>query len=328
MKSTFNRKHNKIIAILLLVILSFSCIYGLCGCSAKIKNDGKKALNIVTTIFPLYDFAQNVCGDECEVIQLLKPGTESHSFEPTPQDMITISKADLFIYIGGENDTWIEELLGAMDKRPETLIMMDYIELLEEETAEGMQEERGGHEHEEEAEYDEHIWTSPANAMKMIEVISDKICEMLDDDTLIDAFNANSETYIAEIGEIHEGFEEFFKDNKEPLIFGDRFPFLYFAREYGVEYYAAFPGCYAGSEPSAKTMSFLINKASELHTLKVYYIEFSNVQVANAIAEATGAHAVLFHSCHNVTQAEIDAGVSYADLMRQNLQALRARVEL
>ena len=277
--------------------------------------------HIVTTIFPAYDLAKQVAGDRCAVTMLLPPGTESHTFEPTPADMQKIRSCDLFIYNGGESDTWVDGILASLGRDIPTLRMTGAVETLEEELPEGAfpsnEEDEG------EDEYDEHVWTAPMNA----DAIAKSICEKL---AKIDP--ANSEIYKKNYERLHEelvtldrDFTDFFGKMQNPvMVFGDRFPLRYFAEAYGVKCYAAFPGCASETEPSAATMAFLINKVRELDIHTVYCIEFSNHSIAEAIAEATGAKVREFHSCHNVSRAELESGITYVSLMRRNLDTLKA----
>lgn len=308
----------------------------LSGCTRPKPEEKNDVISVVTTNFPLYDFSKAVFGEGTEYINgkihmLLSPGMESHSYEPTPQDIIKIQDCDLFLYIGGENDEWVEEILDSMDEPVRTLKLMDYAELLEEDQTGEEHEHEHDHEQEEEIEYDEHIWTSPVNAAKMVTAIQKELCTICDekqlnagiesDVSISDAFRQNGEAYVKEILQLDEAFHQFFDtvENKT-IFFGDRFPFAYFAKEYGLSYEAAFPGCYEGSEPSAATITRLIDDAKGLGVSTIYYIEFSNHQIADVIADSIGGNTAMIHSCHNVTQAEMDAGVTYIDLMTTNLR--------
>lgn len=288
------------------------------GDKLKGKDDGK--LDIVTTIFPSYDFAKEISGDNANITMLLKSGQESHTYEPTTQDILSIQNCDLFIYVGGENDAWVDDILESFDEPVTVIKMMDCVQLCEEVHIEGTDDH--DHEHDHDHETDEHVWTSPKNAMAISQEICDTLCEIDEDNK--DEYKKNCENYLSELqkldGEIREVVESAKRDT---LVFGDRFPFLYFAQEYGLNYYAAFSGCSTETEPSAKTIAFLIEKIESEDIPAVLYIEFSAQTVADSIAEQTGTKSLLLHSCHNVTKEEIEDGASYISLMEGNIEVLK-----
>ena len=314
----------RLIALILMVVFCLPVAACEQQSSETAVDDGR--LNIVTTIFPPYDFTRQIAGNAVNLHMLLRPGTESHSYDPTPQDIKTIQAADLFIYVGGENDAWVEDILASMgDQAPDTLKMVDCVELLDEEIVEGMQH-REVQETEHVHEADEHVWTAPLNAALIADAICEKLCAK--DTANAEKYQAANAAYRAELEELDADFRTVVANgSRNLLIFGDRFPFLYFATAYGLEYYAAFPGCAADTEPSAATVAFLIDKARQEQIPVVFEIEFSNGRIADAICEASGAVKLEFHSCHNVTPAEFEAGVSYIDLMRRNLANLQLALQ-
>nr|WP_296104880.1 metal ABC transporter substrate-binding protein [uncultured Mediterraneibacter sp.] len=344
-------------------LLAGSLILGMmltgCGMSGQQteQNGGKeqnteenKKISVVATIFPQYDFVRQIAGDNVELKMLLKPGEETHSYEPTPQDIIAIQNSDLFIYVGGENDAWVEDILESMpDNGRKTLKLVDCVDTVEEEHVEGMKEERG-HDHddhddhdeddaeheEDEADHeehgledthsvheiDEHVWTSPLNAIKIVEQIKEELCE-IDPENASD-YEENAEAYVAQLNELDQEFQDVVDHSKRKLmIFGDRFPFRYFAEEYDLDYYAAFSGCASDTEPSAATMAFLINKVRDENIKTVLKMELSNENIAKAIAEATNADVKEFYSCHNLTAEQFADGETYLSLMEKNVETLR-----
>ena len=336
------------IFLLLSLLVSLLLLTGCAGQGAASEDDSaanpaaqeeaQKSLQVGTTIFPPYDFVRQLAGDYAQVTQLLPLGSESHSYEPSPQDMIRIQEADLFIYVGGESDAWVEKLLSSLDTSDlELLTLMDCVEKLEEEPLPGLEgapsgEHRhteedkdpvpGGLSHSDEVVYDEHPWTSPRNAL----FIAEKIAGVLDrlDPEHKAAYDANLAAYREELLALDQEFSQAVaKGRRDVLLFGDRFPFLYFTKAYGLRYYAAFPGCSAETEASAATLTFLIDKIRSEMLPVVFYQEFSNQKIADVLCEDTGAKKLLFHSCHNISREDFEAGVTYLDLMRQNLINLK-----
>ena len=320
-------------------LLAGSLILGMmltgCGMSGQQteQNGGKeqnteenKKISVVATIFPQYDFVRQIAGDNVELKMLLKPGEETHSYEPTPQDIIAIQNSDLFIYVGGENDAWVEDILESMpDNGRKTLKLVDCVDTVEEEHVEGMKadhEEHGQEEIHSVHEIDEHVWTSPLNAIKIVEQIKEELCE-IDPENASD-YEENAEAYVAQLNELDQEFQDVVDHSKRKLmIFGDRFPFRYFAEAYGLDYYAAFSGCASDTEPSAATMAFLINKVRDENIKTVLKMELSNENIAKAIAEATNADVKEFYSCHNLTAEQFADGETYLSLMEKNVETLR-----
>ena len=341
-------------------------------------------LKVAVTLFPYYDFVRQIAGDQVDLQMVIPAGMDSHSFEPTPADIRTIQHADVLISNGGTMEHWLDETLAALDTTNMTIVtMMDYVDTVEEEIVEGMEdadhdhdhahvhaaddhdhsnerpeehaayaheaddhdhsgetpEEHAAHAHEaddhdyvdhdgheEEIEYDEHIWTSPVNAMKLVDVIGDTLSEA--DPAHADTYHQGAENYKKELEEIDAGFREVSANRKRNMIvMGDKFPFRYLADEYQLDYRAAFSGCSSDTEPSAKTIAYLIDKVKEEQIPAVYYLELSSHRVAEIIGEETGAEPLLLHSCHNVTRAQFDAGITYAGLMRQNIENLRKGID-
>ena len=346
-----------LISVMLISVLLLS------GCGGQNKISGSKSaqgqaedtgkISIVTTIFPPYDFVREIAGDHVELKMLLKPGEESHSYEPTPQDMIAIQKSDVFIYTGGENDVWVEEVLSSMpDSDRLTLKLVDCVDTVEEEHVEGMKESPGhthadhageehtveehtdeGHTDEEHAgeseleahsvhEIDEHVWTSPVNAALIVEQIKEVLVEA--DPSNRASYEKNAAAYEEALSELDQEFRNVTEHaERSMLIFGDRFPFRYFADEYGLDYYAAFPGCAGDTEPSAATMAFLIDKVKEEKVPAVLKMELSNADIANAIAEATGTEVRVFYSCHNLSAEDFENGETYLSMMQKNVETLK-----
>ncbi|MCI7759760.1 MAG: metal ABC transporter substrate-binding protein [[Eubacterium] saphenum] len=293
-----------------------------CGCQNQNKTENSSGkLKIVTTIFPAYDFAKNIFGETAEVTMLLKPGMESHSYDPSAKDVVKIDECDLFIYNGGESDAWVENILKSTEN-VKALKMGDAVEVLGEEHTDGMTaEENDEHDHDDE-EYDEHVWTSPKNAALIAASIRDKAKEISPENAA--AFDKNAESYIAKINSLDERFAELLAGEKRYFVFGDRFPLLYFFKEYGLNYYAAFPGCASETEPSAQTISFLSKKLSDSDTINtVFYIELSNHKLADNLAAESNLPTAEFHSCHNITSSDFEAGESYISLMERNYQTLK-----
>ena len=331
------RRAAGLFALIAVLIIPIAVLTG-CGTEQPSEQDDGR-IRIVTTIFPPYDFARAIAGDEtkADITMLLSPGEEVHSYEPTPMDIKKIQNSNLFIYVGGENDVWVERILENMgDKRPQTLRLVDLTDTVAEEVVEGMMEERG-HEHdhahsshthsgdsseEEHEEADEHVWTSPVKAAEITEAIAAKMTEIDPDNA--ESYKANASAYVEEILKVDAAYREIV-DNAErrTIVFGDRFPLRYFAEEYGLEYFAAFPGCSSEAEPSASTLAFLIDKVREERIPVVFSIEFSNGNIARAICESSGAVRRTFNSCHNVTREQMENGETYVSLMTENLGTVR-----
>ena len=294
----------------------------LCGCSGGETADSADKPLIITTIFPAYDFARQVFGDTAEVRMLLKPGQESHSYDPSAKDIVEINGCDLFVHNGGESDQWVESVLQAAPD-VETFRMTDAVSLLDEEHSEGMQEEEHDHDHADgdEEEYDEHVWTSPDNAAAIVRALGSRAKALFPDSAA--ELDSNTESYAAQIGKIDGRLKELLDGEERYFIFGDRFPLLYFFKHYGLNYYAAFPGCGSETEPSAQTVTFLLDKLGQPDAVKaVFCIELSGRKLADVLAEDSGLDVVEFHSCHNITADDFAAGETYVSLMERNLQTL------
>ena len=286
----------------------------LCGCTAQPeKPHDETKLQIVCTSFPAYDFAREIADDRAELTLLIKPGSEVHSYEPTPKDMIRIQESDLFICNGGESEQWAKTLIT-----PElnTIYMMDCVDTVEE-SADGIYNAEDG-----EPELDEHVWTSPLNAIKISEEICNALCKLDTDNA--EAYKTNFAAYKAQLMALDREFRQVIKNSgKHTLVFADRFPMRYFALEYGLDCYAAFPGCSSETEPSAKTVAYLIDRVREDKIPAVLYMEFSNQKMADVICEDTGCKKLPFYSAHSVSAEQFEQGVSYLDLMRINLNSLK-----
>ena len=493
----------RIFSMICMLIFLTTILIG-CGQSAS-SGDVSGRLSVVSTIFPGYDFVREIAGDHVDLTLLLPPGTESHSFEPTPQDIITIQNCDVFIYAGGDSDTWVDRILETLDTSQMKIIsMMDIVDVVEEEFVEGMEhdhdhekdhshgtdtfedsevqdralsdwagqwqsvypylidgtldpvmehkaeennektveeyfeyyrvgyetdvekvviddhsieftkggktsksdyeyrgyeiltyesgnkgvrylfeavgensdapdyiqfsdhiiqptksghfhlywgdegldalleemdhwptyypsdldadgivEEMLGHDHSEgeHQEYDEHVWTSPVNAIKIVESITETLCLL--DESNAKSYRESSSTYVNELEALDAAFRDVIADStRKTLIFGDRFPFRYLVDEYGLDYYAAFSGCSTETEASANTVAFLIDKTISEDIPVVFHIELSTEGIADTICEETDAKKLLLHSCHNLTKKEFDDGVTYIELMKQNVKNL------
>ncbi len=313
-----------------LLVLALMLSLAACAAPAEKPDDGK--IQIVATLFPYYDFARAIAGDRADVTLLLSPGREAHSFEPTPLDAVTISGSDVFLYNGGEGEYWVDEMLAAAGEHiAVTARMMDYVDALDEEFSEGMQG-ADGHDHEDhdhedehdsdEVEYDEHIWTSPKNAVVLCRAVCDAICGA--DPANEDFYRANCDAYCAQLEALDARFASLCESApRKLLVFADRFPMLYFCREYGLDYRAAFHGCSGDTEPSLATIKYLIDKVEDEHIPVVYTVDLSTKKVAAVVSECTGAAVDTLYSMQTVSRADLDAGETYLTLMERNYEALR-----
>ena len=297
------------------------CAALLTGCgalSADPAEDGR--LRIVTTLFPYYDFARAIAGERAEIALLLVPGREAHSFEPTPLDAVTISRADVFVCNGGESEEWVEDMLDAAGEDIGTVVrMMDHAQTREEEFVEGMQ--GAENEEEEEPEYDEHIWTSPRNAVLLCNALCDALCDA--DPAGAATYRANCAAYTGQLAELDGRFTALCAGAKRDLlVFADRMPLLYFCGAYDLRYRAAFHGCSTDTEPSLATLKYLIDKVAEENIPVVYTVDLDSKKIAEVVAEATGAEIDTLYSLQTVSRTDFDRGETYLTMMERNLTAL------
>ncbi len=304
---------------------------GLHTAEAGVKDTSDKKLKIVTTIFPEYDWTRAVLGEreaDVELTMLLDNGTDLHSFQPAVKDIMKVSGCDLLIYVGGESDEWIEDALkSAQNKNMKTINLMEVLadSIKEEETVEGMQENEHGHEHEDEKEYDEHVWTSLRNASTVCDAIAETLTEM--DPENKDIYRSNEEAYQKKLANLDAEYQNTVENAKQnTLLFADRFPFRYLTDDYGLNYYAAFSGCSAESEASFKTITFLARKIDELGLNSVFTIEKSDDRIAQTVIENTKTkdqNILVLNSMQSITAQEIADGTTYLSVMKENLKVLK-----
>ena len=317
--------------------------------SANDSTSGTEPIKVVTTIFPEYDWVKQIMGDKAdsaELTYLLENGVDLHNFQPTADDIIRISNSDLFIYVGGESDEWVEDALeGAVNKDMKVINLMETMgdKAKLEEVKEGMQHDHDhdhdheegeedhdheegeeDHDHEEEEEYDEHVWLSLVNAKFLCGEITDALCGI--DPANADTYKANYAAYSAELDVLHSDFQKLADSAAiKTVVFGDRFPFRYFVDDYGLDYFAAFSGCSAETEASFETVIFLTQKMDELGCKTIYTTENSDKSIAQTIIGSTQAKdqtVAELNSLQSVSRADIDAGATYLSLMRGNYDVL------
>ena len=333
----------KITALLLALLMLVGALAG-CG---KQNNDNKTdetdKLSVVTTIFPEYDWVREILGDKtdnAEIAMLLGNGVDLHSYQPTADDIVKISDCDLFIYVGGESDGWVDNALkNATNKNMKVINLLDVLgdSVKTEEVVEGMQETEHDHEdadehddaeehgHEEEAEYDEHVWLSLKNAEVLVNAISASLQELDPDNK--DTYAANSSAYIEKLSALDADYQAAVDAaTYKTVLFGDRFPFRYLVDDYGLSYYAAFAGCSAETEASFETISFLAKKVDELNLPCVLTIEGKDHKIAETVVENTTAKdqkILTMDSMQSTTSKDVASGVTYLSIMEKNLSVLK-----
>ncbi len=299
----------------------------LTGCSSHSGNSGK--LNIVCVSFPEYDWTRQIVGssDGAEVTYLLGSGIDLHNYQPSAKDIMTISDCDIFMYVGGESDSWAKDALKEVNSKDTKVIkLMDVLgqSVKEEEHKEGMEpEEEDGHHNE--PEYDEHVWLSLKNA----EVICNEICDVLceKDSANADTYRENLRSYTEKLDALDGEYSEM-ADSAETrtILFGDRFPFRYLCDDYDIDYYAAFAGCSAETAASFETVAKLSEKLNEKKLDTVFIIENSDDSIARSIISNSGRSGVsieTLNSIQSVTQKDIDNGATYLSIMETNLGTLK-----
>jgi zinc transport system substrate-binding protein len=285
--------------------------FAFCSCGEVERSTGK--ISVVTTIFPYYDFARSVSKGTCDVDMLLKPGSDVHSFEPTPSDILKIRNADLFIYNGGESDEWVDsilESLGDTDK-PVVMKMTDYVKPLTEMDADHAEDEE-----------DEHIWTSLDNAKTLVSKISDEVSKL--DQKHKTVYNKNGLDYIEKISKVQSEIENTVNSSEsKKIVVGDRFPLLYFATEFSLDWECAFPGCSTETEPSLDRLSKLTDTIEKDKIKTILKLEMSENKVADTLADETNTKVRTFYSAESVSKEEFANNVTYVDLMERNNNALK-----
>ena len=330
----------KIISFVLVVVMLTAALAG-CGQRDVNKND---KLSIVATIFPEYDWVMNILGDkagDADVTMLLDNGVDLHSYQPTADDIIKISTCDVFIYVGGESDEWVEDALKEATNKD--MIVINLLESLgdavkEEEVVEGMEEEDHDHEeghedwehdHEEGPEYDEHVWLSLKNAEILVNAIKDALGKA-DADNAED-YASNTAAYIEKLNALDVEYKAAVDAaNKKTLLFGDRFPFRYLTDDYGLSYYAAFVGCSAETEASFETVALLAGKVDELGLSTVLTLEGNAHKIAETVVSTTSAKSariLSMDSMQSTTSADVKNGASYLSIMEQNLEVLKEALQ-
>ena len=332
------KKLKRIFAVFFCLLLAAGILGG-CGKAASSSapapsalQSGNKPLKIVTTIFPEYDWVREILGDKAdhaEVTMLLDNGVDLHSYQPTADDIIKISDCDLFLYVGGESDGWVEDALKeATNKEMQVINLLDVLgeQAKEEEVVEGME---GGEEEEadeeEGPEYDEHVWLSLKNAETLCSAITDALEEI--DPANKDAYAANAASYLEKLAAL-DGEYQTVVDNaaRKTVLFGDRFPFRYLVDDYGLSYYAAFAGCSAETEASFETISFLAGKVDELRLPCVLTIEGAQHKIAETIVQNTAEKnpsILTLDSMQSTTSTDVANGTTYLSVMESNLDVLK-----
>ena len=316
-----NRSKKLLLALSVLVLFFASC-----SKKEDSKSTEAKKLSVVVTTFPQYDWVREIAGsalEDMDLTLLINNGVDLHSYQPSIQDIAKINQSDLFIYVGGESDAWVEDSLV------ENVRALSLLETLgdkakEEEVVEGMQEEEHEHE-EEEVEYDEHVWLSLRNAQLLCSAITDLLCQA--DSKNAALYTANCASYNEKLSQLDSQYKSMVEGAKrKTVLFGDRFPFRYLCDDYDITYYAAFVGCSAETEASFQTLAFLAQKLTELDLPCVFQIERGNSKLANAIIQNSGnkkASVCELNSLQSVTSRDIAAGSTYLGIMEQNLEILK-----
>ena len=318
------------------------------GCTAKTEKKDKGAntkgkLKIVTTIFPEYDITRAIAKDKVDLELMIKPGVDVHSFTPTPQDIKTVQNSDIFVYGGTEHDKWVENLTKSIDMKNKKVVkLVDGIQQLEEESVDGMKHEHHhddkkedehnhDHKHEkedehnhkgEEKELDPHYWTSPKNAIQMVKTITNALVEKDSDNA--EFYKENAENYIKQLEGVDKELHDVVDNAKiKQVVIADRFPFRYLFKDLGLEYRALFSGCSVESTASAGQIKKMVDYVKENKIPVVYHIEMGKGELAETVAKNSGAKVKLLHSTHTVTKEDFDKGITYIDLMKQNVEALK-----
>ena len=297
-------KHTLVIVLASVIILTaFSaCIEG----SAETYENDK--LSVIAVNFPSYDLTRIIAGDSINLSMLLPPGADSHSYEPSPRDIIAIGSCDIFIYTGGESDAWLGKILSAADAS--STIPLSMMEITR-------NKPNRSHSH----DGDEHVWTSPRNAVLIAKTIADTLCML--DPSNAKMYRNSLTSLLSDLDNLDRRFVNIIQNAKRnTIVFGDRFPLRHFTDAYGLDYLAAFPGCAPETEPSAAAVASLIEKVRADKIPIVFYTEGSDGRTANTIGAETGARAALFHTCHNVSKDEMESGATYLSLMHNNAKIL------
>ncbi len=322
-----------IAAVLSVVIIFVACSNGRNNNENAIKNnDDNTKLSIVTTIFPEYDWVRQILGENqanVDLTMLLDKGVDLHSYQPSADDMVKVSKCDLFIYVGGESDTWVDDALkSAQNKNMKVINLLDVLgnSVKEEEQVEGMQVEEEEEEGEEEGpEYDEHVWLSLKNAKTLCSSIADALCEI--DSKNANVYKKNLNEYTKNLDALDKEYQQAVNGAKyDTLVFGDRFPFRYMVDDYSLKYYAAFVGCSAETEASFETIKFLANKVDELGVTTVLTIEDPKHKIAQTVVENTkekNQKILALNSMQSVTNDDVKNGETYLNVMQSNLDVLK-----
>jgi len=315
--------------IILLAIIAVVATVMLIGTGKTEKNKDK--LKVVVTNFAAYDFVKQIAGDNIELDFLLEPGVEAHSYDPTAKDLVNIQESDIFIYIGGDLEQWAERILETIDNNStKTICLLDTVTLIPQEHVESSHEHN--HEHNENNAFEEHIWTSPENAIKIVQALANILSE--NDTKNASIYKSNTNKYIAEIKNVQAEIQKIVNNKKRnKLIFGDKMPMQYFLNEFELKSSAAFNGCSTDAEPSSATIAHLVEEIKEENIPVVLYIELSNGKVANTIAENvkarynTNIEIMQIQSLHNVSKEDFINGETYVTLMTRNLIVLKAALQ-
>ncbi|MBQ8837666.1 MAG: zinc ABC transporter substrate-binding protein [Clostridia bacterium] len=309
----------KLIAILLLTTLL------LCSCGTASEDSGK--ITVVATLFPQYDFAREIAGENADVKLLLDFGADAHSYEPTPADIVTIANADLFIYTGDDMELWAAKLLESADVKKAVdsgsltvLDLSEHVELICFHEHEHEHEEEHDHSHGE--EYDTHIWTSPENAVKMSSAIATSLSDI--DAENADKYQTNLEVYTAKLDALSEKMSmAAAAAAHDTAYFGGSFAFAYMFRDMGLSHVSIYEGCASHAEASAADIADMVEKIKASGAKYVLYDSASELKIAESVAAECGAEVLHIHAVHNITKVEFDAGETYISLMEQNVETLR-----
>lgn len=301
------------------VFLALAAV-SLCSCGAPppspAASEGK--VRIVATLFPQYDFAKAIAGDRAEVSLLLPPGMDSHAYEPTPQDMLAIHQADLFVYTGPAMESWAQTIVDSLPEDGVAVDVSQGIALSGEEGHEAHDHGPSAHGH----SVDPHIWTDPRNAQHMVDTLLEALCRRDPDNAA--CYRENARRYQGQLSALDDAFAQAVSQGaRRTLVFGSPFSLYYFTQRYGLSYRAAFDSCAGESEPSAYTLVQLIEFIRAQRIPVVYVTELTDRKVAEVLREETGAKVLLFHACHNVSKEEFAAGATYLSLMWQNVENLK-----